>query len=53
MELAEYNEICDNLAEDVSLDTSDSSDGVVKIDYLLMLPFKVEGLMKETRVVLS
>ena len=53
LELAECDEICDNLAETVSLDTSDSSDGVDKMDSHLIFLFKVEGLMKEIRVVLS
>ena len=53
MELAEYDEICDNLAETFSLDTSDSSDRVDKIDSHLILPFNMEGVMKEIRVVHS
>ena len=53
MELAEYDEICDNLDETVSLDTSDSSDGVDKYDSHLIFPFNMEGLMREIRVVLS
>ena len=39
LELAEYDEVCDILAEIVSLDTSDGSDSVDEIDSHLKFQF--------------